>query len=274
MRTIIRFVCICSVLPLLAAGCATRRPAVVKPPSVDVSQLNSTVITPQLVKFLAQIVIRNNSSDDLDFERVDYAVDLQGQELFASSFDGMKRTRGRGSQTVTFPFQIAMKDILDKVVAILAVDAMEVTFRGTVYPDGASGFPPLPFWDTVSIPIPKMPKVAFEGAEGVPLGDYFTVRIKVNNTNDFPLSISSIDSYLEINQVRYQLLHTAQDVDLEPGAWNTVALRMENTPNKTLSAVLNTLLTPKSEFDVGGTIECRSPYGWIIVPIDLRRGKR
>ena len=107
------------------------------------SELNSTVITPQLVKFQAQIVIHNNAPNHLDFDRVDWAVDLQGRELFTDSFDGMKRTKGRGNQTVTFPFQIAMEDILDKVAAILAVDAMEVTFRGTVHPDAASGFSPL-----------------------------------------------------------------------------------------------------------------------------------
>ena len=273
MRKIIGFVCIWSILLLLAAGCATRRPKEVKPPSVDVSELNSTVITPQLVKFQAQIVIHNRSSDSLDFERVDWAVDLQGQELFTDSFDGMKRTKGRGNQTVTFPFQIAMKDIFDKGVESLAVEAMEVTFRGTVYPERASSFSPLPFRDTVSIPIPKIPIVAFEGVEGVPLENSFTVRIRVNNTNGFPITISTVDSYLEINQVRYQLLHSAEDVELQPGAWGTVALTMENSPSKTLSAALNVLLTPKSEFDVGGTIECRSPYGWIVVPIDLKRGR-
>jgi LEA14-like dessication related protein len=256
---------------LFAAGCASRRPAEDRPPTVQVIELNSTVITPQLVKFQARIVVHNNGSSDLDFERVDWAVDLQGQELFTESFDGMKRTKGRGNQTVTFPFQIAMGDILDKVVAILAVDAMEVGFRGTVHPAAASGYSPLPFSDTVSIPIPKIPLVAFEGTEGVPLGDTFVVRIRVDNRNAFPLTIASVDSYLEINQVKYRLLHTAEDVAIQPGERRTVALRMENNPNKTLSAVLNTLLTPKSEFDIGGSIECKSPYGWIVVPIDLRK---
>jgi LEA14-like dessication related protein len=257
---------------LLAAGCASRRPAGDKPPTARVTELNSTVITPRLVKFQARLVVRNNATTDLDFERVDWAVDLQGRELFTDSFDGMKRTKGRGSQTVTFPFQIAMEDVFDEAAAILAVEAMEVGFRGTVYPAAASGYSPLPFSDTVSIPIPKMPIVAFEGTEGVPLGDAFAVRIRVNNRNAFPLTIASVDSYLEINQVKYRLLHTEEDVEIQPGEWRTVSLRMENNPNKTLSAVLNTLLTPKSEFDIGGSIECRSPYGWIVVPIDL--GKR
>ena len=67
------------------AGCASKGPPVVKPPTVQVSQFNSTVITPQVVKFQARILIHNRGSEALDFERVDYAVDLFNQELFASS---------------------------------------------------------------------------------------------------------------------------------------------------------------------------------------------
>ena len=74
---------------LFAAGCASRGPAVDKPPSVQVSEFNSTVITPQLVKFRAVVLIRNHGSGDLDFERVDYAVDLFTDELFDDSFDGL-----------------------------------------------------------------------------------------------------------------------------------------------------------------------------------------
>ena len=37
--------------------------------------------------------------------------------------------------------------------------------------------------------------------------------------------------------MKYQLLHTAEDVEIQPGEWRTVALTMENNPNKTLSAV-------------------------------------
>ena len=166
----------------------------------------------------------------------------------------MKRTKGRGRQTVTFPFQIAIKDIL-------AADGMEVTFRGTVYPDRASGYAPVPFRSTVSITAPKIPRVAFEDAEGVLLGDSSTVRIKVNNIN-------AIDSYLKINQVRYQLLHTEKETKLEPDTWKTVALRMENTPNKTLSMVLNTLLSPEARS------LCGRPYGWVIILIDVKGGKR
>jgi LEA14-like dessication related protein len=253
------------------AGCASKGPPVVKPPTVQVSQFNSTVITPQVVKFQAKILIHNRGSNALDFERVDYTVDLHDQELFTSSFDGLKRTKGRGHQTVTFPFQIAMKDILDQQIAILAEESMRVTFRGIVYPDRTSGYSPVPFESTISIPIPKIPKVDFAGTEGVPFSELFLVRLKVNNTNSFPISINAIDSFLEINQGKYQLLHTEQVTDLEPERWKTITLQMENTPGKTLSMVLNTMQSSELEFRVGGTIECRSPYGWIFIPLNIQR---
>jgi hypothetical protein len=259
------------VLLLVTAGCASKGPPVLKPPTVQVSQFNSTVITPQVVKFKAVILIHNRGSGALDFERVDYTVDLHDQELFASSFDGMKRTKGRGHQTVTFPFQIAMQDILDHSLEILAEESMRVTFRGIVYPDRTSGYSSVPFESTISIPIPKLPRVDFAGTEGVPFSEMFLVKLKVNNTNSFPISINSIDSYLEINEVRYQLLHTNEATDLESNTWKSVTLKMENTPGKTLSMVINTLQSSEPEFLVGGTIECNSPYGWILVPFQLQR---
>jgi LEA14-like dessication related protein len=254
----------------LIAGCSSKGPAVDKPPTVEVSQFNSTVITPQLVKFQARIIINNRSSRELDFDRVDYAVDLQGQELFSSSFSELLRTKRGKKQTVTFPFQISMADILDRAVVILAEGGMEVGFRGVVYPDPASGFSPLAFKSTIEIPVPEIPEVAFGGTEGVPMSGDFVVKLRIMNTNGFEVTVNRIESYLEINQVQYQLLHTEQAASLEPHRWQTIELYMENTTGKTLSLILNTLQTPNMEFRVGGTVECRSPYGWIVFPIALQ----
>ena len=81
--------------------------------------------------------------------------------------------------------------------------------------------------------------------------------------------MSSLDSYLQINQQRYALLHTEQSTELAPGGSGTVVLNMEQTPGKTLSMALSALQSKNPKFSVGGTIECRSPYGWIIIPVLL-----
>ena len=260
---------VCAAAALLLAGCASQGPAVMEPPEVRVSWFNSTVIRPERVEFQAKILIENRGTAPLDFQRVDYAVDLLGTELFTDSFDQLKRTAGRKQQTVTFPFQIVMKDILDQSVGILAEGGVRVTFRGTLYPAAATGFSPAPFQETILIPLPKIPQVSFAGAEGVPFSELFRVRLRVNNTNSFPLTVGSIDSYLQINQQRYTLLHTEQAVELPAGGSGTVTLQMEQTPGKTLSMALSTLQSPNPKFSVGGTIQCRSPYGWIIIPVLL-----
>ena len=255
---------------LLIAGCASEGPAVMEPPTVRVSRLASTVISPTLVKFEAKIVIQNRSSSSLGFERVDYGVDLQDKPLFSDSFADMKVTKGGGSQTVTFPFQIAMKDILDQSIGILAEGAMRVAFRGTVFPASASGFGPMPFRDEVTIPLPRIPELAFAGVDGTPLSDVFRVRIRVRNTNAFPVTVSSVETYLDINQQRYQMLHSEDSTEIGPNGTGTVTLRMENRPGKTLSMALSALAAQNLRFTVGGTIECKSPYGWIIIPVSVQ----
>jgi LEA14-like dessication related protein len=265
----ISIICFIAVV-LTAAGCASKGAPVVKPPTAEVSSFNSTVITPQVVKFQAKVLIHNRASDSLNFERVDYAVDLHEQELFTYSFEELKRTRGRGSQTVTFPFQIAMADIMNQGAPILAEGSMLVTFRGTVYPDRASGYAPVPFRSTVSIPIPEIPIITLAGTEGVPLTDEFVLRLRVKNTNSFSIAIRTVDSYLEVNQVQYELLHTEDSTELEPGDWGIVSLSMENSTNKTLSLAINLLQSPDAEFRLGGVVECTSPYGWIVIPLNIQ----
>jgi hypothetical protein len=248
-------------------GCASRAPDVEAPPTAYVEQLASTVMTPEVVKFEAKVLIQNRMRASMDFERVDYAVDLYDTELFASSFADMKRTRGGGRQWVTFPFQIAVADIMAQAVDTLAEGSIRVTFRGRVYPAPSTGFGPLPFAETVVVPIPKIPEVSFEGTEGVPLSEMFRVMLRVRNRNDFDLSVQSVDSYLEINGHRYPLLHTVQATHIGEGENGIVTLQMEQTPGKSLSMILSTLESQHPTFSVGGTIAARTQYGWIYIPV-------
>jgi hypothetical protein len=246
---------------------------VVEQPGVEVTKLASEVITPKVVKFESKIVIRNRGTAALDFDRVDYAVDIFDKELFTSSFDGLNRTKGRKSQTVTFPWQIAMSDILDDGILLLAEEGLRVRFRGTVYPDAGFGLSPVAFERTLTIPIPELPLVLFSGADGVPLTDGFTVRLRVENGNDFPLTVNRIDSNLLINDVKYRLLHTTEAEEIPADGSGTVTLQMENSTGKTLSMVLNTVTSQDPEFQVEGVIECRSPIGWIVIPFSTDRIK-
>ncbi len=257
-------------LLVFMAGCAGQGPVVPKAPSVSVSRLESLSFTPDLIRFQAQVLIRNNMSAGLDFERTDYAVDLFDAELFSDSFNGMKHTNGDGTQTVTFPFQIAMKDVSQRAPDLLSEGTLLVTFRGVVYPSGSFGFDPIPFARTIQIPVPEIPSVAFGGIRGVPFSPAFRIIFRITNPNTFPFSVDRVETFLTINDKKYSLLHTVQSTEVQPGDSGTVVLQMETTPGKTLSMALALGASGGTpSVLVSGSIRCGTPYGWVIFPVSF-----
>jgi LEA14-like dessication related protein len=255
------------ILTLLLASCTTPGPVVPAAPSVQFTQFDSLVITPEVIKFQVKLLIRNRMRAGLDLQRIDYAAALHDQQVFADSFAQLHPIKANGREVVTFPFQIAMKDIADRAVDVLAEEAIRVSFRGQLYP---VGFDPVPFEKTKTIPLPRIPAVTLEGTQGSPVERVFTVLLRIQNSNPFPLNIKSIDSYVELNRTRYGLLRTEEATQIGPNSDGTVALRMEQTTAKTLSMILNLAQSTSFELAVGGDIRCQTPYGLIYIPLNLR----
>ncbi len=269
-----RYIVVVTILVLfLFAGCASRGPIVPQIPSVQVTQFDSLLFTPDIIKFQAKLVINNRMNAGLNIQKVDYGADVNDKQIFTESFSQMKPITANGQETVTFPFQIAIKDIANRAVDLLAQDALNVSFRGQVYPAGDFGFGPIPFRMTKAIPLPKIPEVSIERTEGSPLRT-FTVFLKIKNTNAFPLNIKSINSYLELNGTKYSLLRTQESTEIKPDNAETIALKMEMSTGKTLSLALNVAQSSTPQFTIGGDISCQTPYGLIYVPLKLHSEKK
>ena len=256
-----------SATALLLASCGTPGPVVPTPPSVEVTQFDSLVITPEVIKFQAKVLIKNRMGAGLDLQKIDYGADVHDKQAFTDSFDRLYPIKANGQEVVTFPFQIAMKDIAARAVDVLAEEAIRVSFRGQVYP---VGFAPVPFETTKTIPLPKLPAITLEGTRGSPTDRIFAVLLKVRNSNSFPLDIKSINSYLELNGTRYSLLRTEQTTQIAPSSAETVVLQMEQSSTKSLSMILNLLQSESLQFAVGGDISCQTPYGLVYVPLKIQ----
>jgi hypothetical protein len=253
----------------LLVGCASQGAVVTAPPTVSVSSLESTSFSPTLARYEAKILIHNNAGAEMDFQRVDYAVDLFDNQLFTDSFNGLKRTNANADQTVTFPFQIAMSDIAQQGIDLLSEQSLRVTFRGNVYTAVRYGMDPVPFTATVTVPIPRIPDIGYVGSEGTPLSDEWRLNFGVMNTNSFPLTLTEVKTYLVLNGKKYSLLHTRGAIELKQGEASPVVLRMENSPGKTLSMALNLAANKSVRFNITGQVTFKTPYGWIFIPLDL-----
>lgn len=252
----------------VVASCA-RGPVVPTPPTVRVTEFRSTLFTPDQVRFHAKIVITNQMRASMGFQKVDYGLSLFDKDLLTQSFTGMKQVRSRGTETVTIPMRIPMKEILAQHIAVLAEGKMQFTFRGSVYPSQASGFGPIPFSQTIEIPLPNIPKVTFAGTSGVPLTQSFRVEIGIENTNNFPLSINDMSTALELNGQRYNLLGTQQAANIAPGSTGTVVLTTESSKTAALSMALNILENQAVDLKVIGSITAGTPYGYVFIPVEI-----
>ncbi len=250
----------------LLVSCASL-PMVTIQPSVSVSDFKSISFSPQRIEFDARVLILNSAPVELEIRRVEWAVDLYDQELFTDTVTDLKRTNANGSQTISLPFHIGMRDVMAQ--GDTAGGTLKVTLRGQVVTDASYGLPPVPFTKTVEIPMPKLPDVSYVGTEGEPFSQVFRLNLQATNTNDFPITLMSVRTFLVINDRKYTLLHTVGSVDMPPGQTQPVALQMENPPGKTLIMALDLVRHPNPTFNIMGTVTFKTPYGAIYIPLSL-----
>lgn len=256
---------------LLVAGCASQPqgPMVDAPPTVTVSSFQTTSFSPTLVKYEAKVLVHNNANVDLELQSLDFGVDLFDTELFTDSFRGLKRTRANGDQVIPVDFQIAVKDIQNQGIDVLTEQNLSVTFRGQVVTARRYGLDPVPFTATVTVPLPRVPDVAYLGSEGDPLTDAWRLHFNVTNNNSFPVTLSSVKTFLVLNGKKYSMVHTHGPTDLQPGASTPVDLQMETSPGKALSMALNLAANRNLRFNLTGQVTFTTQYGWIFIPLDL-----
>ena len=204
---------------LFLSGCASepQGPMVSAPPTVSVSSFKSVSFSPTLVKYQANVLIHNNADTDIDFQKIDWAVDLFDTELFTDSTKGPKRLHANGDQVVPFGFQVATRDIANQGIDLFSEQSLKVTLRGQVFTAGRYGMDPVPFTATVSVPLPSIPDVAYVGSEGDPLTDAWRLHFSVTNRSSFPITLQSVKTFVELNGKKYSLVHTKGDMVLQPG---------------------------------------------------------
>ena len=254
---------------LLAAGCAHSHGVVVpRAPEVVVRSFVPLVTTPEVIKFQSVLAIQNQMDAPIRFSRVEYGADLFDKAMFSDTFTDLKETDEHDSQTVTFPFQLALKDILASSAPLLAKGKIRVTFHGTLYAEDPA-IAPVPFTQTLELPLPKVPELKYLGSEGMPLSPQFRVRVGLKNPNGFPITLQNVVSYLDLNGERYRLVHSDDPAPVQPGEQEVVTLQMENSTGKMLSMFVNVVSSRAAHFTLGGSVTFATPYGALYLPVSV-----
>ncbi len=250
----------------LSACAAPEGPVVPVPPTLEFAGLESTRITPDAIQFVGTVVVKNRMRGTVGLERVDYGAALHDAMLFTDSHAEFEPMHSRETHTLTLPFQIVMRDILDRVENVLGEECVRVQLRGTVVPEG---FAPLEFTATKVVPLPRLPRLRFAGSRGNPLDGEFTVLVDVENTNRFPMSSGEVETFLTLNGTRYDLLHSHSCGTLPPGGRGRMELTMHGTRGKGLGMIVGVIRNQSLDFTVGGSIAFATPHGVFELPVEF-----
>lgn len=258
---------IAAVLPIGLAACASapEGPVIPTPPFVEI-QLDSTVITPEAIQFVGRVVIENQMRGPLQIEKIDYTAELHDKPFLSESFVELRPMSSRGTRTVTLPIRVSMKDLRDQLEDVLAEESVRVSMHTTVFP---VGFGPIALSVTKVVPALRIPEVSFDGAAGNPLDGEFWVRLRVRNPNSFPLTFGSVESFVTLNGKRYDLLQSECFDRIAPGESGPLVLAMHQTRGKGLSLLINLATHRSFNFVVGGSIQCQTPHGLFVVPLEV-----
>ena len=247
-------------------GCASG-PVVPMPPTVEVLDFNSTRVSPDGIEFVGRVAIRNQMRGPLTVRQVDYGADLYERPLFDDTFAALQPMRSRATTTVTLPFRIPMSELAAHVEDVVVEDAVRVTLRGVVVPEG---FDPIAFTAQKVLPIPRLPTISLDGARGNPVAGDFTVFLRVHNPNGFPMSFGQVDTHLDVNGRKYDLLRTESFGQLPANGAGRVALTMRNSHRKGIGVLINVVRNQSADFAVGGSLSCQTPHGQFVLPVELR----
>lgn len=251
---------------LLMFGCATQ-PAGTKIPLVESTTLDSTLITPKIVRFNAKISIKNQMENSLPLEKVEYSVELNGKQLFNASFDGLLVTPSMGEQKVNFPFRIAYKDILNLPPNILQEGLINVKFKGNLHTNKDLRLKPVPFEINQEFPIPRIPVVTLSNKSS-PFKKNLKLVFEVDNKNFFPLDISKIDYYMEVDNKKYDLSKSNKTKNIKAKSSGELVLKI-NKKDKQSKSAYSTIKKSK-QYQLLGSIEYKTPYGIMQAPLELK----
>lgn len=257
---------------MLVSSCAHQGSLIPRPPSVKFIQFDSLQITPAVVKFKTKLKLINHMPVPLLPADINYAVDLNGTELFRDTFQGAQKIGSRGHQIVTVPFQIKLADLIESVTEIAEEQTVRITFRGEVKLGNTLGLGSIPFSMTKTMPIPRFPSVRILRTQGVPLVDrHFKVVLGVKNNNAFAINIQSIKTYVELNGKKYDLISSSSLTNIDGQTETPVELVMTSSVMKGLGMAFNIISNQQADFNIGGHLDLHTPYGNIYLPVSSKK---
>lgn len=219
---------------------------------------------------LFDVEVVNPYSAALPLADLSYALDSSGKKILEGSIQPSGSIPARGKQIFQLPVTVGFAPVLATLKNVKPGAVLPYTADFRISLDApALGRIEVPFSKSGELPIPAVPEVEMARFEIGRLGldqTSGTVRLRVRNTNQFPLELKRMGMSFALGGQEVGSSRLSDAASLQPEESAMLSVPLSFSPRTVGASLFNLLRGKQIAYKVSGSIEANTRFGPISIP--------
>ncbi|HEX7811207.1 MAG TPA: LEA type 2 family protein [Burkholderiales bacterium] len=270
MRTLVsRF--LVALLTLLA-GCQSLQDmaGMAQKPTAQIVGSSIRGLSLQNAVFLFDIEVANPYGAALPLADLSYTLGSNGRKILDGSVQPTGSIPARGKQLIQLPVTVGFAPVMAALKGVKPGAVLPYTADFKLGVDAPiAGRIEIPLSKSGELPIPAVPEVEMAGFEIGRLGldqTSGTVKMRVRNTNQFPLELKRLGMSFALGGQEVGSSRLSDAASLQPGESATLSVPLSFSPRTVGASLFNLLRGNQIAYKVSGSIEANTRFGPISIP--------
>lgn len=264
----------CLALVFSSTGCSQLKSYLkdVDKPSARITNVKLNNLSLDGVGILVDVKITNPYAVALPLVNLDYKLATNGTPFLNGAADVQGSIPAKDSKTIQVPATISFSGLLENVKTVRPGSVVPYKLDVGLGVDApVVGRLNLPISKTGEFPVPSLPKIELAGIDWTKLSlqdAQAVLKIKVNNTNSFPIDLSKLDYGLSLGGKRIGGASVSKATHFGKGQSNTLSIPISVKPIDLGLSAFRMLSGKGSSYELGGSLGVKTPFGPLTMPFN------
>ena len=239
-------------------------------PTAEVVGSSIRGLSLQNALLLFDVEVANPYGAALPLADLSYTLGSNGRKILEGSIQPTGSIPARGKQIIQLPVTVGFAPVMVALNGVKPGNVLPYTADFRISVDAPLlGRIEVPFSKSGELPIPAVPEVEMSSFEIGRLGldqTSGTVKLRVRNTNQFPLDLKGLGMSFALGGQEVGSSRLSDAASLQPGESATLSVPLSFSPRTAGTSLFNLLRGRQIAYQVSGSIEANTRFGPISIP--------
>ena len=256
----------------LLSGCQSLQDIAGMAPKPTAEVVGSSIrgLSLQNALLLFDVEVANPYGAALPLADLSYTLGSNGRKILEGSIQPTGSIPARGKQIIQLPVTVGFAPVMAALNGVKPGNVLPYTADFRISVDAPLlGRIEVPFSKSGELPIPAVPEVEMSSFEIGRLGldqTSGTVKLRVRNTNQFPLDLKGLGMSFALGGQEVGSSRLSDAASLQPGESATLSVPLSFSPRTAGASLFNLLRGRQIAYQVSGSIEANTRFGPISIP--------